>query len=131
MPPHTIVPEAVANALLCAALADPRAPAPEGAKRPRDAEAGPAALPKKVPKQTAAKARSDGVYWDKQSGKWRGQVSDVSQHYSNGKVKQLYTAVFKDRAACAEARAALLAETNTKNAALLAEMAAADPTTRG
>jgi hypothetical protein len=130
VPPHTIVPEAVANALLCAALAVPPAPAADVAKRPRDAEAGPSAPPK-VPKQRAAKGQSDGVNWNKQRGKWIGQVSDPSRHYSNGKAKLLSTKCFKERAACVEARAALLEETNTKNAARLAAMAAADPTTRG
>ena len=60
----------VANTLLCAALAGSPAPEQaEGAKRPRDPEAAPAALPKKVPKRTAATARSDGVVWNKKSGK--------------------------------------------------------------
>ena len=110
MPPHTIVPEAVANAPPSAALAAPPSPAADVAKRPRDPEAGPAALPK-VPKQTAAKGQSDGVSWDKKAGKWRGEVYDLSQHYSNGRPKLLRTAYFTDRAACAAARAALLAAT--------------------
>jgi len=110
MPPPGSVPEAVANAPPSAALAAPPSPAPEGAKRPRDPEAGPAALPK-VPKQTAAKGQSDGFYWDKKAGKWIGQVSDPSQHLPNGKPKLLHTALFTDRAACAAARAALLAAT--------------------
>ena len=130
MPPPGSVREAVANAPLCAALVVPPAPAADVAKRPRDAEPGPSAPPK-VPKQRAAKGQSDGVVWDKKAGKWRGCVVDPSQHYSSGKPKLLRTTYFKDRAACVEARAALLAATNTKNAARLAAMAAADPTTRG
>ena len=131
MPPPGSVREAGANAPLSAALTVPPAPAADVAKRPRDPEAGPAALPKKVPKQRAAYGQSDGVYWHKQKGKWRGEVYDLSQHYLNGRAKLLHTACFTDRAACAAARAALLAATRAKNAARLAAMAAADPTTRG
>ena len=61
MPPPGSVREAVANAPLCAALAVSPAPAADVAKRPRDPEAGPSALPKKVPKQRAAKGQRDGV----------------------------------------------------------------------
>lgn len=75
-------------------------------------------------KKVAKKSAYPGVYWVKEKRKWRGQVSDRSEHHeSTGRAKERRTTLFDDEEECNEATKAKRAEVEADVAKKLHEMA--------